>query len=109
MKGITVLLHVKNLVGKDSLNNNVFTDEVATIHNVLVGQPSAEDVTSSVSLYGKKLEYVLGIPKGDTHNWEDTEVEFFGKRFRTFGNVVEGIEANVPGFWHKKIRVARYE
>ena len=25
---------------------------------------------------GKKVKYQLGIPKGDTHTWEDTEVEF---------------------------------
>ena len=53
------------------------------------------------------LEYMLGIPKGDTHNWEDTIVEFWGGRYRTFGMTIQGIEANIPTPWHKKVRVER--
>ena len=64
---------------------------------------------SSTNLYGKSIEFWLGIPKGDTNTWEDSVVEFFGKKYRTFGNVVQGIEENVPTPWHKKIRVERYE
>ena len=52
---------------------------------------------------------MLGIPKGDEHAWEDAEVEFFGRRWRTFGILIRGIEANVPTPWHHKIRVAAYE
>ena len=52
---------------------------------------------------------MLGLPKGDSHVWEDTEVEFFGKKFKTFGSTIEGIEANIPTPWHKKVRVAKYE
>lgn len=109
MKGMTVLLHVKTQTGVDTLNNPTYSESVVEVPNVLVGQPTTDDVTSSVSLFGKKLEYMLGIPKGDTHIWEDTKVEFFGKTFQTFGNVIEGIEANVPTPWHRKIRVERYE
>lgn len=109
MKGMTVLLHVKTQIGVDTLNNPTYSESVVEVPNVLVGQPTTDDVTSSVSLFGKKLEYMLGIPKGDAHIWEDTKVEFFGKTFQTFGNVIEGIEANVPTPWHKKIRVERYE
>ena len=109
MKGMTVLLHVKTQTGVDALNNPTYSETVVEVPNVLVGQPTTDDVSSSVSLFGKKLEYMLGIPKGDAHIWDDTKVEFFGKTFQTFGNVIEGIEANVPTPWHKKIRVERYE
>lgn len=109
MKGMTVLLHVKTQTGVDTLNNPTYSETVVEVPNVLVGQPTTDDVTSSVSLFGKKLEYMLGIPKGDAHIWEDAKVEFFGKTFQAFGNVIEGIEANVPTPWHKKIRVERYE
>lgn len=109
MKGMTVLLHVKTQTGVDTLNNPTYSESVVEVPNVLVGQPTTDDVTSSVSLFGKKLEYMLGIPKGDAHIWEDAKVEFFGKTFQTFGNVIEGIEINVPTPWHKKIRVERYE
>lgn len=102
-----VLLHVKTPAGFDGLNNPVFTDSTVTVENVLVAQPTTDDIASAEP-YGKKLEFMLGLPKGDAHEWTDTEVEFFGKKFRTFGDVIEGIEANVPGPWHKKVRVERY-
>ena len=109
MRGITVILFNKTLTGYDSFNNPVYEETATSVGNVLVGQPSTDDVLSSTNLYGKQIEYMLGIPKGDTNDWEDSVVEFFGKKYRTFGNLIQGIEANVPTAWHKKIRVERYE
>jgi len=108
MTGATVTLTVKTANGKDSFGNAKFTTTTVDVANVLIGQPSTDDVTSSMELYGKKIEYMLGIPKGDTNNWEDTTVTFFGQTFRTFGHTIEGIEANVPTPWHKKVRVERF-
>ena len=108
MVGAPVILHVKTLSGYDDLHNPVYTDTTVTVQNVLIGQPTTDDVTDSIQLYGKRLDYMLGIPKGDTHVWEDTEVEFFGQKFRTFGATIQGIEANIPTPWHKKVRVERY-
>lgn len=105
MKGISVVLHERSLSGYDSLNNPVYVTNAVTVENVLVGQPSTDDITNSLSLYGKKLDYVLGLPKGDEHAWENSDIEFFGKTFRSFGEVIEGIEANVPTRWHKQVRV----
>lgn len=109
MRGVSVVLHVRTQSGVDAFNDPVWTETTVTVPNVLVGQPTTDDVTSSISLYGKKLEYVLGLPKGDTHDWTDTVVEIFGRTFRTFGDVIEGVEANVPTPWHKKVRVERCE
>lgn len=108
MRGISVTLHVKTQTGVDGLNNPVYSDDTVVVENVLVGQPTSEDAVSSLSLYGKRLAYVLGIPKGDEHIWTNTEVEFFGKKFKTFGDVIEGIEELVPTSWHKKVMVERY-
>ena len=108
MKGITVTLWERTKIGVDELNNPVYAETPVEIEDVLVGQPSTDDVTSTLSLYGKKLDYVLGIPKGDAHNWRDSKIEFFGKIFRSFGEVVEGIEANIPGRWHKQVRVQHH-
>lgn len=93
----------------DSLNDPVWEYKAVTVANVLVGQPTTEEITSGIDLYGKKAEYMIGIPKGDERAWEDADVEFFGRRWRTFGVLIQGIEANVPTPWHKKIRVAVYE
>ena len=109
MKGITVKLWERTQTGTDAFNDPVYALTSTNVDNVLVGQPTTEEVTSSTDLYGKKIEYMLGIPKGDTHDWTDTAVEFFGRTYRTFGDVIEGIEANVPTPWHKKVRVCRYE
>ena len=109
MRGVSVVLHVKAQTGVDGLNNPVCSDDTVIVDNVLIGQPETDDITSSIDLYGKRIDYMLGIPKGDTHNWEDTEVEFFGHKYRTFGHTIEGIEENIPTPWHKKVRVERFE
>ena len=109
MVGQNVVLHVRTKSGTDAMNDPVYTDATVTVANVLIGQPTTEEVNSSIDLYGKRTEFVLGIPKGDAHVWEDTTVEFFGQTWRTFGSVIQGIEANVPTPWHKKVRVCRCE
>jgi hypothetical protein len=109
MRGITVGLHVRTQTGEDALNNPIYSSIVENVANVLVGEPTTDDITSSINLYGKRIQYMLGIPKGDTHNWKDTEVDIFGRTFRTFGDTIEGIEANIPTPWHKKVRVERCE
>ena len=107
MTGATVVLHVRTQTGVDSFNAPVFSETTENVDNVLIGQPTTEEIDSTLSLYGKKIEYMLGIPKGDMHDWEDTIVEFWGKRYRTFGMTIQGIEANIPTPWHKKVRVER--
>lgn len=109
MRGVTVVLHVHTQTGVDAMNAPVWTDSTVNVANVLVGQPSTEEIEDSISRYGKKLDYVLGLPKGDTHVWTDTVVEIFGEPFRTFGDTVRGIEENIPTPWHKKVWVTRCE
>ena len=108
MKGVPVVLHVRTQTGVDAFNNPVYSDSAVTVNNVLIGQPTTDDINSSIELYGKRIEYMLGIPKGDTHDWEDTVVEFWGQSYHTFGFTIQGIEANIPTPWHRKVRVERY-
>ena len=107
MTGAPVLLHVRTQTGVDDFRNPVFTETTEIVENVLIGQPTTDEINDSLSLYGKKIEYMLGIPKGDAHIWENTIVEFWGQRYRTFGMTIQGIEANIPTPWHKKVRVER--
>ena len=53
--------------------------------------------------------YTLGIPKGDQNEWKDREVRFFGRKWRTLGIPLEGIEAMMPLEWNKKVMVEAYE
>ena len=108
LKGIDITLYTKTKTGEDAFHNPVYEETPVTVHNVLVGQPSAEEITTELQLTGKRIAYTLGIPKGDTNNWDDVRVEFFGQTFRTFGGVVQGIDALVPLRWNKKVQVERY-
>lgn len=109
INGIKVALHVKTQNGTDDFGQPIYTDSTVYVYNVLVGQPSAEEIINASNLYGKKLVYTLAIPKGDENEWIDTEVEFFGKVFKTFGEVTQGIDSNIPLKWNKQIKVAMYE
>lgn len=108
LKGIKVVLHLKTQNGVDSFNRPIYIDTTKEVDNVLIGEPSTDDITNELNLTGKKLAYTLGIPKGDTNVWTDTVVEFFGEKFRTFGEPTQGIEAMIPLEWNKKVKVERY-
>ena len=109
IKGMTVVLIDKVKTGTDPFDAPIYEDKEIPIENVLVSPTSSDDVINQVQLYGKKSTYTLGIPKGDEHDWEDKEVHFWGKKYRTFGPIIEGIESMVPSKWHKKVMVERYE
>lgn len=109
MKGIDVVLIKKTQTSVDPFGQPVYEESEITVHDCLVGQPSTEDITSTIELYGKKIAYVVGIPKGDTNDWTDAEVKFFGKRFRTIGFPQEGIPENIPLRWGKNVKVEMYE
>lgn len=109
IRTIIVTLITKKQTGKDPFGMPVTEEIREEISGVLVTPASSDDVVSSVQLYGKKAVYNLAIPKGDTHDWKDAEVEFFGQTWRTFGFPTEGIEANIPLKWNRKVMVEAYE
>lgn len=108
IKGMTVILVTKEKVGVDAFNAPIYSTSEIEVENVLIAPASSDDITTSQDLYGKKAVYTLGIPKGDTHNWIDATVRFFGQEWHTFGYPQEGIEANIPLDWNKKVMVERY-
>ena len=108
IKGITVVLISKVQKGTDAFNRPTYEYVEEEVENVLVAPTTADDIATSQDLTGKKAVYTLAIPKGDSHNWEDVTVRFFGKEWRTFGYPLEGIEANIPLDWNKKVMVERY-
>jgi hypothetical protein len=109
IKGITVTLHVKAQSGTDGFNRPITTTEDVEVDNVLVGEPSSEDIIGELNLSGKKLAYTLAIPKGDENTWAGNTVDFFGETFRVIGEPTQGIEANIPLAWNKKVKVERIE
>ena len=108
IKGITVKLHVREKTGVDEFGAPVYTDGIVDVENILVSPVSSVDNINNTSLYGKTATYQLAIPKGDTHTWEDTTVEFFGDTWHTFGFEYAGIDENIPGPWNAKVQVERH-
>lgn len=108
MRGITVTLYDKTQTGTDDFGAPVFTETAIEVENVLIGEPSADQVVEELNLHGKRLAYVLAIPKGDTNTWTDRKVSFFGEDFRTYGEPTQGIDHLIPLAWNKKVKVERY-
>lgn len=108
IKGITIRLFEPVNVGKDPFGHPIYEEKAVAVDNVLVSPVTSDDVVSTTNLYGKRAVYVLGIPKGDGHDWENRKVEFFGGTFRTFGKVIQGIDALIPLDWNKKVWVECY-
>lgn len=114
MRGITITLYALAQTGTDPFGAPIYAETEVQVDDVLVGEPSTDDLTNSVQMYGKTIKYMLGIPKGDTHDWKDKKVSWtdaYGivHTVRTFGMPITGIEANIPTRWHMKVRCEDYE
>jgi len=109
MRGITVTLYEKTQVGLDPANVPVFDEIPVQVENVLVAPETTVQLTSGVDLRGGEADYILGIPKGDTHVWDDSKIEFFGQTFRSFGVPTQGIDDLIPLDWNMKVKVKRIE
>lgn len=105
IRGIRVCLFEKKMTGTDPLGNPVFEEEEVFVDNVLVAPTSFDEAAQVLDLTGKRAVYTLGIPKGDDHDREGNVVSFFGRRFRVFSPVVEGIEDLIPLDWNRKVMV----
>lgn len=108
IKGVPVILIDKKVIGKDSFGHPKTEDVEIEVTNVLIAPASTEDITNQINLTGKKVVYTLAIPKGDSHNWTNKEVRFFGQRWRTVGEPLEGLEHLIPLEWNKKVQVEWY-
>ena len=112
IKGITVTLYETASTSKDPFGAPILIETPVQVDNVLIGEPSTDDVASSTQLYGRVIQYMLGIPKGDAHDWVNKKVEWsdsYGTHtVKTFGFPITGIEEMVPGDWHMKVRCEQY-
>lgn len=108
IRGITVTLYTQTLTGYDAFNRPEYSETAVQVDNVLVSPTSSTEVLDTLNLTGKKAVYTLAIPKGDSHDWKDKKVEFFGETWKTFGEPLQGIEAMIPLDWNMKVQVERY-
>lgn len=108
IKGITVILHERVQTGTDAFNRPIYRVNPVPVENVLVSPVgAAEEILDRTNMSGDKVTYWIAIPKGDEHTWEGNEVEFFGNSYKAIGNIIQGIEENIPLLWNKKIQVMK--
>lgn len=108
IKGVSVKLLVRTQNGIDGFNNPIYTETEVVVDNVLYHPTTVDDVVDTTRLNGTKELYTLAIPKGDTHVWLHNLVQFADKTWNCYAEQ-EAIDANVPGEWHKKVLVERYD
>mgnify|MGYP006874858219 CR=1 FL=1 len=108
MKTMTVQLAVKTEGAPDPFGMPTETEQLIDVPGCLVGQPSSDDIAQTMEMYGKKIAYVVGVPKGDVNSWVDTDVIIWGERFRTIGYPETGIQGNIPLKWGQNVKVERY-
>ena len=111
IKGVPIILYVETVIGYDPYGTEIVEEEAVTIPNVVIGQPSSEDVISEISVSGKHIAYNLAIPADDTHDWENKTVEFYGRRWRTIGIPTQFMDGFMGEAWpwNKQVKVEAYE
>ncbi len=105
IRGITVTLYERVQTGLDEFDRPTYAETPVEVENVLVAPVDDQEVIQTLNLTGRRARYQLGIPKGDTHEWENRRVAFFGEVWRVIGHPTEGIEALLPLSWNKKVKV----
>lgn len=115
ISGISVILFEEIQIGEGNFGAPIYEENPVEVENVLVAEPTSDDITASTQLYGKVIRYILGIPKGDTHDWTNKKVSWtdaYGvtHTVKTFGFPITGIEENIPSQlpWHMKVRCEEY-
>lgn len=115
IRGTTVTLYEEIITGYDPLGEPITEENPVEVENVLIGEPSSDDIVTSTSLFGKTISYMLAIPKGDDHDWVNKKVSWtdaYGNTHtvKTFGYPITGIEDNIPIQipWHMKVRCEAY-
>lgn len=103
-----VTLLKKTQTGTDAFNRPVYSETPVEVNNVLIAPLSDQEVLDTLNLTGRKAVYQLGIPKGDTNDWENQRVQFFGETWQVIGIPTEGQAELIPLNWNKKVKVERY-
>lgn len=104
IKGRTITLYAVTETGRDGFNRPIEEEVPVEVENVLIQPTSDEERLDTLNLTGRRAMYTLHIPKGDTNDWTDKKVSFFGKTFRTIGEPLEYMAELAPLAWNKKVR-----
>lgn len=109
LTGIIVTLYKKTKTGTNAIGEEIFAETPVQVADVLVAPVTENDIVNRTDLTGGRAVYTLAIPKGDSNQWEDAKVSFFGETWRVIGIPTEGIIDNIPLRWNKKVTVERFD
>lgn len=107
IKGEEIQLVKHTLKEFDAFGSPIYEDSIINVPNVVISPVSTDDVIETLNMTGKKAVYQLCIPKNDTNEWKDTEVIFWGERYRTIG--IPKQYMFTPLEWNKQVQVERIE
>ena len=112
VKGLTVTLYEKNELSVDDFGHKTYTENPVDVSNVFI-QPTSDDaITSNIEIAGSHNSYVLHIPKGDTHRWEDSIVYLpapYNIKVKTYASGMIYRNDLAPLDWNKQIEAEIYE
>lgn len=109
IKGRAITLYETTEVDVDDFGHPILEESPIEVENVLIEPASNEAIVSELEVNGKRVAYTLHIPKGDEHDWRDKVVEFYGEKWRTYGDVQIYDPDLTPLSWNKKVKVEKYE
>jgi hypothetical protein len=106
MKTIALEFRKKVATGlKDSLNNPTFTIGAFIINDCLIA-PVIEPVDriETAALDRNQAIVRIHLPKNDTADVSDSEVEYGGQTWRVIGKPVQFMNENTPTQWNRYVR-----
>lgn len=112
MKGVTVTLKSKTKTGTDDFGQPIYSETNVDVSDVLIGEPTTEDIQNAITVYGKRISYTLAVPKGDSNTWTKCQVVLpapWSETFNVIGEPTIGIEENIPLRWNKKVHLERLD
>lgn len=112
IKGNTVTLVTYTENGEDDFGHAIRVATTVEVPNVLIEPASNDAIVSEMELYGKRIAYVLHIPKSDSNNWKDAEVILpapWNVTLKTYGDALVYAPHLAPLAWNKKVKAELYE
>ena len=101
MRGITIVLYKKEQIGVDAFNRPIYEKKREEIADVLIAPAQEQEILDTLNLTGRKAVYTLAIPKGDTHEWENSDRNAgSGARSSDPASVEQESESGM--LWHRK-------
>lgn len=104
---IPVTLYEKVQDGTDDFGVPTYAENAVVIDKCLVAMGQHNQLMDNNTIQVALDTFTIAIPKGDTHDWRNSIVEFSlgGIEFRckTNSDYLLGVEEAMPLMWHKQI------